>query len=503
MKTNRKLLLPITACAAFAFNGFLPDSGYAKLPPRINRALKRTSPSRERDIPPAAAAKTDVTINRPNSEVPAPRTPPGYPRFRLIDLGTLGGANAFTVLPAVTLNNRGENIAQASTDVLDPNPFTFQDEFIWHGILSNANGVVRDLGALPGVNQSQPVWISDNGLIVGTSENGLLDETADFPQLRPVLWDSARNIHNLGTFGGNTGWATTINNRGQVAGYATNTIPEDLDVASFMNGFVPAGQEVRAFRWNGGSLQDLGTLGGNDAAAQAINENGEVAGLSYTGTEINDTTGLPTVHPFIWRNGAMQDLGSLGGTLSIPASFAFGPFGKFLNERGEVAGTSTLPGDETFHAFFWDKHHMIDLGTLGVRNSEAFFMSDNGEVLGRAEVSLTPYVRHGFLWEKGRLTDLGAAAPCTRSSPLSMNSANQIVGDTGACTDDPNDPNYFSAFYQEKGKPPVDLNTLITPPSPIHLEDAGYINERGEISGGGFAPDGTLHAVLLVPIPGH
>ena len=182
-------------------------------------------------------------------------------------------------------------------------------------MLTTANGAVRDLGALPGVNQSIPVWISDNGLIVGISENGLLDETADFPQLRPVWWDNARNIHDLGTFGGNTGFATTVNSRGQVAGYATNTIPEDLDVASFMNGFLPAGQQVRAFLWEGGALRDLGTLGGNDAAAQAINEKGEVAGLSYTGTEINDTTGLPTVHPFIWRNGAIEDLGSLGGTL--------------------------------------------------------------------------------------------------------------------------------------------------------------------------------------------
>ena len=206
--------------------------------------------------------------------------------------------------------------------MLDPYPFAFADEFIWHGILSNANGVVRDLGALPSIN-SLPVWISNNGFIVGMSENGLLDPLTDFPQLRPVLWDSDRNIRDLGTFGGNTGWATAVNNRGQVAGYATNTIPENPDIASFMNGFLPAGQQVRAFLWEGVSLRDLGTLGGNDAAAQAINERGEVAGLSYTNTEINETTGLPTVHPFVWRNGTMQDLGSLGGTLATPGSFTY------------------------------------------------------------------------------------------------------------------------------------------------------------------------------------
>ena len=88
-------------------------------------------------------------------------------------------------------------------------------------------------------------------------------------------------------------------------------------------------------------MRDIGTLGGNDAAAQAINERGVVAGLSYTNTEINDTTGLPTVHPFGPANGTMQDVGGLGGTLSTPASFGDGPFGKSLNNRGEMAGTST------------------------------------------------------------------------------------------------------------------------------------------------------------------
>ena len=50
----------------------------------------------------------------------------------------------------------------------------------------------------------------------------------------------------------------------------------------------------------------------------------------------------------------------------------------------------------------------------------------------------------------------------------------------------------------------VDLNTLITPPSPIHLQDAWNINERGEIFANGRMPDGTERAVVLVPIPaGH
>jgi len=59
--------------------------------------------------------------------------PPEYPRFQLVDLGTLGGANSSQVFPAVSMNNRGDVIASSSTDILDPYPFTLQDEFIWHG----------------------------------------------------------------------------------------------------------------------------------------------------------------------------------------------------------------------------------------------------------------------------------------------------------------------------------------------------------------------------------
>ena len=450
------------------------------------------------------ASVPGTKLNAPASLKPKKLPPPlRYPKYRLIDLGAVGGDNSFIVGAAVVLNNRGENIAQGSTGRPDPFPeFGFTpDGTIWHGMLSTANGVVRELGGLNG-NHSVPTWISDNGLIAGLGGNGLFDDLAGFPVFHALLWDNQRNLHDLGTLGGNWSQGQSVNNRGQLVGQAANAVAENPDVASFFTGGLGAAQESRAYLWEKNVMRDLGTLGGNDAAAVAINENGGVAGFSAVDGVLNDTTGLPTIHPFFWKDNRMRDLGTLGGTLATTGSFAFGPYGHILNEEGYVAGTSMLLGDETFHAFVWDGVRMIDLGANGVRNSEAFFVSDKGEVLGRIEVSLTPYVRHAFLWEKGRMTDLGTAAPCHRASPLSINSAGQIVGDSGACTDDPNDPNYFSAFYQEKGKPAVDIHSLITPPTSIHLEDAVYINERGEISAGGFAPDGTMHAVLLVPLGG-
>ena len=88
------------------------------------------------------------------------------------------------------------------------------------------------------------------------------------------------------------------------------------------------------------------------------------------------------------------------------------------------------------------------------------------------------------------MIDLGAPDPMHSQHCARHEFSGQIVGDTGACTDDPNDPLYFSTFYVEKGKPPVDLNALITPASEIHLEDAGDINDLGEISAGGVARTG-------------
>lgn len=419
---------------------------------------------------------------------------PNYPRYRMVVLPTLGGPNGGPFIPAVNLNDRGDVIAQADTSTPDPSG----SGFITHGIVSNATGIVRDLGALPGTNNSFPSGIAQNGLISGQSNNGLVDPLTGAGQLRGVFWDHHLQVVDLGTLGGYGTLATALNSRGQVVGSALNSVPEDPDIAGFFNGY-PAAQQVRAFLWQDGAIHDLGTLGGNDAQATFINEPGDVTGLSSMNTQINDTTGLPTTHPFIWKNGRMQDLGSLGGTLATPGSFSYGPWGRVMNARGEVAGTSRLPGDASWHAFLWSNGHMIDLGTLGGSKSEAVSINDRGQVVGRAYVTDTPLFRDAFLWENGTMIDLGTINPCPRGTAKGINSKGQIVGGL-LCPDESGEITVGRPFYVEKGKPMVDLNTLVDPPSDFYMDDAWFINERGEIVAVGFTPTGETREVLLVPL---
>jgi probable HAF family extracellular repeat protein len=402
-------------------------------------------------------------------------------RYKLIDLGTFGGPNSFVNGPTVPiLSNNGTYAGEADTSIPDPfAPYCQNPDCLVRHAQKLRNGVVTDLGTLPGTNLSSgATWVSANGTIVGASENGLIDPLLGIPEIRAVLWTKDGQIIDLGTLDqGHESFAPAVNDRGQVAGWSLNTIPDPFSM-------VGLGYQTHGFLWQQGVRQDLGTLGGPDALPEAMNERGQIVGTSYTNSAPNPGTGIPTIDPFLWENGAMVDLGTLGGTVGVA---------NFVNGRGQVVGTSNLVGDQTKHPFLWDRGLLKDLGTFGGSNGEALWISDSGLIVGRADLPGSQS-HHAFLWKNGAMTDLGVVDPWPCSTAYSVNSEGQVVGDTGVCG-----VGGGPSFFSEHGEPIVDVNTLVLPGSDIEVTDAFDINDRGEIAGGGVLPNGDFHAVVLVP----
>jgi probable HAF family extracellular repeat protein len=399
-----------------------------------------------------------------------------YP-YVLLDLGTFGGPQSSVTGPSVQLlTNSGMVIGGADTPITDtdyppgasfgPDPY-IQHAFVWR------QGVKIDLGALPGNNSSYPNWINAQGDVAASSETGAMDPLVDSPAAHAVLWQDGRLI-DLGTLGGYESGSLALNDRDQVVGFATNTIPDPFS-------FLGLGTQLRAFLWQDSHLQDLGTLGGPDAWPQAVNTSGQIAGFSYTSAISNAATGIPTQDPFLWQDGHMHDLGSLGGTISFVSAF---------NERGQVVGQSDLAGDQVFHPFLWNGTQMIDLGTLGGNYGSTNWINEAGHVAGWATLP-GDTTAHAVLWKNGTLLDLGTVPGQPCSYATQVNAHDQVVG--GSCTSDGNG----NGWLWEDGTL-SDLNMLVAP-SALHLAEARAINDRGEIAGHGVLPTGDQHAVLLIP----
>jgi probable HAF family extracellular repeat protein len=411
--------------------------------------------------------------------------PHKYHHYQINDVGTFGGPQSWQFSPGVArsglLNNQGTLAGSADTSAVDPYCFWSladcyaTDALQWH------DGVTTNLGALAGGIGSQVNWISANGLMAGISDNGQQDPlNPALPQVHAVLWNHGQ-MTDLGTFaGGYDTWANAVNSRGEIAAQAYNTIPDSNSLFGY-------GYQSRAYYWNNGVIQDLGTLGtGTDAVAGLINERGQVVAVSYTSSIPNPTcAGISaftlTTGSFLWdRKNGMKDIGSLGGACTLAND---------LNNRGQIVGGSSLTGDTTVHPFVWTTTAGITDLLNPSDNSYGFAEGENahGDVAGGTCDSVTCYAvlwrKRGGHWQKMDLSTISQAA-----FSISINSSQQVVGNWSG-----------GAFLSEDGGPIVDLSILVPSGSGLQFSEAHQINNRGEIAIGALDANGNNHAVLLIP----
>jgi probable HAF family extracellular repeat protein len=357
---------------------------------------------------------------------------------------------------------------------------------------------VRDLGTLGGTS-SEPFAIKNNGLITGTA--ALIDGTE-----HAVFWyEGLKGDFGPPAFGGPNSIAFGVNEGSQAVGEAeTSTLdPNGEDFCGFKSlGLRSIGTTCLPFLWQNGVMIPLPTLGGNNGGANMINNRGEVAGFAENTTR-DPACPAPQVlqfKPVVWVNGEVQELPAFPGD---PDGVALA-----INESGQVAGASggcttfsqnTLTNLVPLHALLWQNGTVTDLGNLGGTGQGggimAFNLNNQGQVVGVSDL-LGDTNFHAFLWTKEKgMQDLGTLPGDVASVALGINDSGEVVGVSLDVSFN------LRAFVWQKGVM-TDLITLIPADDSSLLPFlAESINARGQIVGQAFQKStGDVHAFLATPI---
>jgi len=316
---------------------------------------------------------------------------------------------------------------------------------------------VIDLDNLVPAGETQAFGLNETGAVVGsTSTDTNFQEQA-------FVWRN-NSISGVPGLGGTRARARGINSSGVIVG----------------DGYRPNESNFRAFRYDPLSNQTtgLGTLGGILSTAYAINEMGTIVGNSITASSQS--------HAFIYKNGSMSDLLTLGGNTSIAVT---------VNASDFVVGSSSRAGGASSHAFIYrGGGALVDLGAIyNDLDSTGTGINDAGVAVGYTAVN-SAGLQQGFIYENDAMRSIGGLfGPTGRSLAYDINNNGDVVGEAQTIQ------GFQRAFIYSNGEM-TDLNTLIDSSAGWSLQTAIAINDNGQITGVGIGPRGPGSSYLLDPV---
>jgi len=307
--------------------------------------------------------------------------------------------------------------------------------------------------------------------------------------------ESGQVVGQLNAGGVYTGFfydGTTLTDLGMLGG--TGSLAYRLNDSGTLVGKIYQEGDDQAISYANGVVTVLPVPGPSEA--NDINASGAITGTaSFPGAD-----GFPEPHAFIYANGVLTDLGGLAGS---PQTFSYG---NGINDAGHVAGTAVVGDFPNLpsNPFLYKKGALHDLGNFGGIFSNGWAINNHDQVVGSAGRAFDEndpgnlYPISAFLYSKGVLHNLGSMIPNGNSSAYDINDQGQVVGFTDTLTG--------GLAYLYAAGSMVLLDTLIDPASGWSVVKAVGINEAHQIAATA-CKDGLCYAVRLdltaaVPEPG-
>ena len=368
----------------------------------------------------------------------------------------------------------------------------------FNNAVAQARYKVQDLGVQHPDNLGMAMGLNNYGWTLTMDQ--LLDHSAIstlFPAVQGTVRISIRDLNlPLGTLGGKNSsinW-NGINDPGEAVGMSETSVldPNGEDLCGF-----GTHATCLPFLWQNGVMHALPTLGGNNGQASAINNSGQVVGYAENGIVdstcpagvTNNRVDLPVLWDKDEGKEKAQPLSTIGND---PDGVAFG-----INNQGQAVGYSGTCTAVNF-AVLWESGTATPLPDLGTPGAIAYAINGHNQIVGQAVNSEGTAL--AAIWENNTVRSLGVLLPGDAAAfATSINNRGQVVGSSFDSSS-----NWSHGLIWENGRM-FDLNQLFPALSNLYVISASNINESGQIAGMAVEMAGPragtiVHSFLATPV---